>query len=108
MERRRHPHYVRRTVAVTVWLIGGGLACLLLGIAVRGTAWRDFETILNLAFCGTVIALLIHWFSRGDSTTCPECGRRLTAEPQRNPKETLTFPCPDCQIEWDTGGLRDR
>lgn len=107
MERRNHPNYARRTAALTYGLVAAGLACLLLGIAVRGTALRNFETILNVGFCGALVALLISWFTQGDSTTCPQCGRRLHAGPDRDPAESRRFKCPDCQIEWDTAGRED-
>lgn len=107
MERRPHPHYARRTFGVSLWLVVGGIACLLLGILVRGTALAAFETILNVAFCGSVVALLIHWFSHGETTTCPECGQRLQADPQRSREDPLTFVCEDCQIEWDVDGSHD-
>lgn len=107
MERRRHPTYVRGTAAVSFGLFAAGLACLVVGFAVRGTAWRNFETILNLGFCASVGALLFHWFTQGETTVCPECGRRLRANPDRDPAESLKFPCSDCRIEWDTGGSHD-
>jgi len=107
MERRNHPNYARRTAALTYGLVAGGLACLLLGIAVRGTAWRNFETILNVGFCGALIALLISWFTQGDTTNCPECGRKLRADLDGDRVESLKFPCPDCQIEWDTAAAHD-
>jgi len=107
VERRLHPAYARRTAAMTYGLVAAGLACLLLGIVVRGTAWRNAETVLNVAFCGAVVALLIQWFGQGESTECPECGRRLSADPDRDRSRSLTFTCPDCRIEWDTRGLHE-
>lgn len=107
MEHRKHPHYARRTFGVSLWLVVGGLACLLLGMALRGTSLAPFEMLLNVAFCGSLIALAIHWFSHGETTACPECGRRLHADPERNRDEPLTFVCEDCQIEWDVQAPSD-
>jgi len=63
--------------------------------------------VLYFAFAGSAIVLLVTWFAGGETTICPECGRRLRADPQHDPHENLTFVCRDCDIEWDTGRLRD-
>lgn len=107
MERRPHPTYARRTAALTYGLVAAGLACLLLGIAVRGTAWRNAETILNLGFCGALVAVLLHWFGRGEATACPRCGRTLKSDAPHTRGEPLTFVCPECQIEWLTQTSED-
>lgn len=107
MERRKHPTYVRGTATVSFGLFAAGLACLVVGFAVRGTAWRSLETVLGVGFCAAFGALLFSWFTQGETTVCPECGRRLRAEPDRDRSQNLTFTCPDCQIEWDAAGLHD-
>jgi predicted RNA-binding Zn-ribbon protein involved in translation (DUF1610 family) len=107
MERRRHPHYARNTFGVSLALAAGGLGCLLLGIAVRGTRYFGLETIFNLAFVAFAVGLVIYWFKQGETTTCPTCGGRMFADPNRDRERNLAFTCHTCQIEWDTDGLHD-
>lgn len=107
MDRRRHPNYARHTFGVSLGLFGGGMACLLAGLAVRHTRYASLQTILNLAFVIAAVAMVVYWFKQGETTTCPECGRRMWADPERNREAPLTFTCEDCQIEWDTDALHD-
>lgn len=100
MERLPHPTYVRRTAAVAYGLVFGGLACLVLGIAVRSTRFRNLETILNLAFAGAVVALVLRWFTVGEAVTCPRCGLTLPADPREDEREPLTFTCSGCDVAW--------
>jgi hypothetical protein len=102
MERRRHPTYARRTAQITYGLVVGGLACLVLGQLVRYTAWRDLETILNVAFAVAAVLLAVHWLKPRETTICPGCGKTLTALPSVDERDPLTFPCVDCDIEWTT------
>ena len=100
MERLPHPTYVRRTAAVTFGLIVAGLGCLVLGIVVRGTRFRDASTIFNLLFAGAVVALVVRWFAVGEAVACPRCGLMLPADPQADDREPLTFTCSACDVRW--------
>lgn len=100
MERLPHPTYVRSTAAVTFGLIVAGLGCLVLGIAVRGTQFRDASTIFNLLFAGAVLALVLRWFTVGEAVPCPRCGLTLPADPHDDEREPLTFTCAGCDVQW--------
>jgi hypothetical protein len=107
MERRPHPRYFRKVAGFSFGLVGTGMACLVGGIILRQFGLPLVSDVLYFAFAGTAIILLIHWFTGGETTTCPECGRTLHADPNRDRDESLTFVCQDCDIEWDTGGLHN-
>jgi hypothetical protein len=106
LERRRHPNYAGRTAATTFGLIFGGLACLALGVAVRHTALRDLETVLNLAFVGGLLAALLQVL-RAETTACPECRRTLTGRRTDDARRQLVFPCEECGIAWSTDPASD-
>ena len=88
-------------------IVRGGLACLFVGLAVKHTRYAGLETILNVAFGASCLAVVFSWLRQGETTSCPECGRQLWSAPDRDRSESLKFTCEDCQIEWDTDGLHD-
>jgi len=107
MERRPHPGYFRKVAGYSIGLFGVSLACLVAGFVLRRVGLSLAGDVLYFAFAGSAIVLLVMWFAGGETTTCPECGRRLRPDPEGARDENLTFICPDCDIEWDTGRLRD-
>jgi hypothetical protein len=107
MERRPHPGYFRRVAGYSVGLFGVSMGCLVAGFVLVRVGLPQVGDVLYFAFAGSAIVLLIMWFAGGETTTCPECGRRLRADPHHDPHENLVFICRDCDIEWDTGRLLD-
>jgi len=106
MERRPHPRYFRKVAGYSVGLFFVSLACLVSGFVLKQVGLALAGDVVYIAFAFSVIVLLAGWYAGGDTTTCPKCGRQLQADPEGDPAENVTFICPDCQIEWDTGRLR--
>jgi hypothetical protein len=107
MERRPHPRYFRKVAGFSFGLFGTGMACLLGGVILQRFGLPLVSDVLYFAFVGTAIIMLVFWFSAGESTTCPQCGKTLHADPHRDRDDNLTFVCQNCEIEWDTGALHD-
>jgi hypothetical protein len=108
MERRPHPGYFRKVAGFSIGLFGLSLACLVVGFVLVRVGLPLVGDVLYFACAGSTIVLLALWFSGGETTVCPECGRRLHHEPLLPGEENLVFVCPNCEIEWDTGAVDRR
>ena len=106
MERRPHPRYFRKVAGYSVGLFFVSMACLRGGLRAPAFGLPLVSDVLYFAFAASAIVLLVVLVRRGRNDDLPQCGRHLKADPRRIRHENLTFICPDCDIEWDTGRVR--